>query len=256
MTPAIWIGTSGWVYPHWKHIFYPPHLAQADWLRHYSYHFPTVEINRSFYRLPTRRVFEGWRGQTRQGFVFAVKASRYITHMKKLQQAGQALQRFFQAVEGLEEKLGPVLFQLPPFWHADPDRLAVFLAALPEGRRYAFEFRHPSWLEDTVLDLLSRHNVALAIPDFPGMPRRLELTADFAYIRFHGGRHGPGYADQELQPWAEWIAQWAGQAQVFAYFNNDFAGWALRNAVTLWQRLEHMGLAQKLAPLKPLQGEG
>jgi uncharacterized protein YecE (DUF72 family) len=227
-------------------------MDQKKWLLHYSSHFPTVEINRSFYRLPSRSVFETWRDQTPGGFVFSVKASRYITHLKKLKETGEALQRFFYAVEGLGEKVGPILFQFPPFWHADLGRLTRFLSSLPGAYRCAFEFRHASWLEDPVLELLRSYSIGLAIPDFPGMPRRMELTSNFVYIRFHGGQHGPGYTDGELSPWADRVAQWADQCEVFVYFNNDYAGWAVRNAATFWSKLKDIGLSQQLAPLKPL----
>ncbi len=253
--PQIWIGTSGWVYPHWAGIFYPATLRQSQWLAFYSSYFPTVEINRSFYRLPPRHVFEGWRLQTPKNFLFAVKASRYITHMRKLGDPVGPLTTFHSAIEGLGEKCGPILFQLPPFWKADRQRLSEFLRHLQPGRHYAFEFRHPSWLEDEVLEHLKAHQVALAIPDFPGMPRRMALTAPFTYIRFHGGEHGPGYTVEELQLWAERIAAWAQGVEIYVYFNNDYAGWAIRNAATLWRILEDMGLSQKLASLKTIQGE-
>lgn len=243
------------MYPHWQAVLYPQGLVQKSWLAYYSQHFPTVEINRSFYRLPARSVFEAWHRQTPQGFVFAVKASRYITHMKKLREPHAALERFFQAVGGLGDKAGPVLFQFPPFWRADLDRLAEFLCYLPPTYRYAFEFRHSTWLDDPVLDLLRKHEAALAIPDFPGMPCRPELTANFTYIRLHGGKNGPGYTQGELRDWSERIAHWSESAQVFVYFNNDFAGWAPRNAVTLWLQLKDMGLAEQLALLKPFEGQ-
>ena len=237
----ILIGTSGWVYRHWMGIFYPKSMPAAAQLPFFARHFPTVEVNYSFYRLPEREVFEAWRRQTPPDYLFAVKASRYLTHMKKLKQPEEPLARLMERATGLAEKLGPILFQFPHTWRADVPRLAAFMDVLAPyaaaGQRFAFEFRHLTWLNAEVFALLERHNAALCVPVHPDMPVDPRLTADWTYVRFHAGLRGIGFGDDELRFWAERIAQYRRHcnrgAFVYAYFNNDPGGHALRDARTL-----------------------
>lgn len=230
------IGTSGWHYPHWKGTFYPPEMPTSAWLAYYAARFESVEINNSFYQLPSETTFRQWYAATPPDFTFAVKASRFITHMKKLTDPQNSSAKFFERVELLGEKLGPILFQLPPHWHANPERLDVFLAAMPSGRRYAFEFRDPDWLTPAVYSVLERHNAALCIYHFNRRTAPLEITADFVYIRLHGpgGPYQGSYSTTELEEWARAIAGWVGQGKkIYGYFDNDTAGFAPSNALEL-----------------------
>jgi len=232
----VWIGTSGWIYKHWVGIFYPPNLPAGEHLPYYATHFPTVEVNYSFYRLPERSAFEAWRQQTPVGFLFAVKGSRYLTHMKKLKDPQEALARLMERATALEEKLGPILFQFPHTWAANLSRLDEFLGALEAyaPRRFAFEFRHESWLCPPVYALLERAGAALCAPVSPRLPRHLGLTAPWTYIRMHEGRAGIGFGGAELQEWAGHIGRFERQgADVYVYFNNDPQGYALRDADAL-----------------------
>ena len=235
------VGCSGWAYPHWRERLYPKGLPQRRWLAHYAEHFDTVEINSTFYRLASPAAAETWVEQSPAGFVFAVKASRYLTHVKRLTMMEQGLKRFYEPLRPLTrtEKFGPVLWQLPETFHRDDERLAGALAALPRGR-HAFEFRHASWFDDDVYSLLRDHGVALVIGDDPSRPfQTRERTTDWTYIRFHRGNRGRGgnYSRSEIDTWARRIAQWRRQTEVFAYFNNDWEGYALRNARLLKERL-------------------
>jgi uncharacterized protein YecE (DUF72 family) len=230
------IGTSGWVYKHWMSIFYPPRMPGDQQLPFYAGRFDTVEINYSFYHLPERSVFENWRRQTPEDFLFAVKGSRFLTHMKKLTDPEEPLQRLIDRAEGLEEKLGPILFQFPAQWKLNLPRLEAFMAALRSyaGKRYTFEFRHPSWLVPEVYRLLEDAGAALCLPLHPKMPLDVRLTANWTYIRFHTGRHGTGFGEDELREWAERIRGFRSQGiDTLAYFNNDPEGWAIVNAESL-----------------------
>jgi uncharacterized protein YecE (DUF72 family) len=220
-----WIGTSGWSYKHWQNgLFYPPKLPAADFLPFLAQQFATVEINYSYYQLPPRATFEAWQQRAPAGFVFAVKASRYLTHMKKLRDPVEPLERLLHNAGGLGDRFGPVLFQFPRQWPLNLGRLTDFFAALAgfPPHQYAFEFRHQSWLVAPVFDLLRQHQAALCLPIGWGIPLVIELTADWTYLRFHGGQHGVGFEDDELQPWAERLRAWR-QAGVtsYSYFNND-----------------------------------
>ncbi|MFA0734426.1 MAG: hypothetical protein OGMRLDGQ_000926, partial [Candidatus Fervidibacter sp.] len=232
------IGTSGWVYPHWRERFYPPSLPTKQWLSFYAQHFDTVEVNNSFYRLPKRETFEQWRKETPGDFAFAVKGSRFITHMKKLKGVGEALDRFFSAVDGLGEKLAIVLWQLPPNLKSDAERLDAFLRMLPRHCAHAIEFRHPSWWqEETIWKVMERHEIAHCVPIAPPFPKELAriVTAPLVYLRFHGwdGLYAGFFPDDELAWWAEQIANWQKQGlTVFAYFNNDVNAYAVINAKT------------------------
>lgn len=232
------IGTSGWVYPHWRGHFYPEGLAEPDWLAFYARHLDSVEINRSFYRLPARANFAAWRAGTPEGFVFAVKASRFITHMKKLKEPEATLPPLLEAAAGLDGKLGPLLFQLPPRWHVNPERLRTFLQTLPMGIRAAFELRDPSWHTQEILDLLAEHNAAFCVYDIGGIASPRAVTADFAYLRLHGpgapycGRYGTA----ALTEWADWLRQQRVET-AYAYFDNDQAAHAVRDAMELKEML-------------------
>ena len=235
------VGCSGWSYPHWRGRVYPERLPQRRWLEHYATFFDTVEVNATFYRLPRQDTVAAWAEETPRGFLFAVKASRYLTHVRRLSDLGRGVERFYERIAPLAQasKLGPVLWQLPETFHRDDDRLARALARLPVGR-HAFEFRHPSWFVQDVYALLAEHDAALVLGDHP--ERRFqthELTADWTYVRFHHGSRGRrgNYSARELEAWAGRIASWRAEADVFAYFNNDQEGYAVRNAVDLRHRL-------------------
>ena len=235
------MGCSGWVYPHWRERLYPKGLPQRRWLSCYAAHFDTVEVNSTFYRLASPSAVEAWLEQSPDGFIFAVKASRYLTHVKRLAMLDTGIKRFYERLGPLTrtKKFGPVLWQLPGNFHRDDERLSGALKALPAGR-HAFEFRHPSWFTDEVYALLSEHRVALVIGDDPTRPfQSLERTTQWTYIRFHRGNRGRGgnYSRAEIETWARRIAQWRRQIEVYAYFNNDWEGYALRNAELLKERL-------------------
>jgi uncharacterized protein YecE (DUF72 family) len=227
------VGTSGYHYPHWRGAFYPPQLPTREWFAWYVERFDTVELNNTFYRLPEARVFDAWHEQAPPGFCFALKFSRYGSHLKRLRTPRATLRRFLARAERLGEQLGPILVQLPPRWRADPARLAAFLAAAPQRHRFAVEFRDPSWLVPAVFDVLQEHGAALCIHDLiEDHPR--ELTAGWAYLRFHGAGRGGSYAVGALVARARAIRRWLGRGvDVYAYFNNDRAAYAVANATTL-----------------------
>jgi uncharacterized protein YecE (DUF72 family) len=230
------IGTSGWSYRHWRGAFYPAELPAKHWLSHYVQHFHTVELNTTFYRLPKPEAVDAWRASTPRRFQFAVKGSRFLTHMKKLADPRAGLRRFLPLAERLAPKLGPILFQLPPHWSCNLDRLRLFLEALPTTHDYAFELRDPSWLVPAVYQLLSRHNAALCIYHLAGFQSPLELTADFTYLRLHGpeGKYAGDYTPATLRAWARRIATWRRSLRhVFVYFDNDQRGFAAKNALML-----------------------
>lgn len=238
---SILIGTSGWSYPHWKRRFYPEDVPQRKWLEHFSKTFGTVEINSSFYGLPSRETFETWRRLVPGDFIFSVKASRYITHVKKLRDTTEAWQRLYENALGLAEKLGPVLFQFPPTWEKNRDRLAEFLTQLPASAKCAFEFRHPSWFHQDIYRLLRAKPAALCLADSPRYPLVVEVTAPFTFVRFHGSKIGSGsaYTKTELLSWAARITEFAKRGlDVYAYFNNDAFAYAVQNAVTLRELLK------------------
>jgi uncharacterized protein YecE (DUF72 family) len=234
------IGTSGWHYDHWRGPFYPEDLRPGDYLGFYRQKFHTVEINNSFYRLPSEKALADWRESVPAGFIFAVKASRYITHMKKLQDPETSLAPFLERVRLLGNRLGPILFQLPPRWRFNEERLHDFLQALPRDFRYALEFRDPSWLNDQAGRLLREHGAAFCIYELAGRISPLEVTADFVYIRLHGpgGAYRGRYDRHTLEDWAEAISAWAGRGlPVYCYFDNDEAGFAAQNALELEEML-------------------
>jgi uncharacterized protein YecE (DUF72 family) len=235
------VGCSGWNYGDWRGRFYPPKTPASRWLEYYAQAFDTVEVNSTFYRLASRQAVERWVQQTPPDFVFALKASRYLTHIRRLRDMGRGIKRFYAPLRPLLEagRVGPILWQLPETFHRDDDTLHFALERLPEGR-HCFEFRHPSWFEEPVLELLREHGVALVIGDHPQRPfQPLELTTDWTFVRFHYGRRGRNgnYSTRELQTWKRRLAAWRSRVEVFAYFNNDWQGFAPRNARWLAERL-------------------
>jgi uncharacterized protein YecE (DUF72 family) len=223
---AVRVGCSGWNYKHFREVVYPKGMPPSRWLEHYATIFDTVEVNSTFYRLPKRDSVARWVEETPPDFVFSVKASRFLTHIKRLADLGQGLKHFYERIEPLIDspKLGPVLWQLPESFHRNDERLADALARVPPGR-HCFEFRHPSWFVEDVYGLLREHGAALVIGDHPSRPFQThELTAEWTFVRFHGS-HGLGgdYTEAELETWKRRIASWRSRVEVFAYFNNDWA---------------------------------
>lgn len=232
------IGTSGWVYSHWRERFYPKSLPQAEWFAHYCRSFDTVEINYTFYRLPQAEVFDHWAQQAPRNFLYAVKASRFLTHMKKLRDPEEPLERLLSRAKRLGKHLGPVLYQLPPGWHRDLKRLDAFCAALPRRRPQAMEFRDPDWLCEETFALLQRRRVALCLHD--GLPKHPRVvTAGFTYLRFHGtGQKDGNYSRAALRAWAKWMRDTLQRGvSIYAYFNNDPSAHAVRNALALREML-------------------
>lgn len=227
------VGTSGYRYDHWRRVFYPPELPKAEWFAFYARRFDTVEINNTFYRLPEAHVFEAWRAAAPPNFLYALKFSRYGTHLKRLRDPVQPIALFLERARRLGPALGPILVQLPPHWHADAARLEAFLEALPRTQRWAIEFRDSSWLCEPIFALLAKYGVALCVHDMlPRHPRR--VTADFVYLRFHGRRYGGSYTPQQLVAHARRVRAFLEDGiDVYAYFNNDAEGHAVRNALDL-----------------------
>jgi uncharacterized protein YecE (DUF72 family) len=233
------IGCSGWQYRHWRGTFYPSELAQTRWLEYYASRFDTVEINNTFYRLPEASVFATWNKRVPRGFLYAVKASRFLTHMKKLKDPKPPLDRLFSRARALGQALGPILYQLPQQWSVDVERLSTFLRSLPRQRRHAIEFRNPSWYTDEVFRLLAEHHVACCVHDMAGSATGRPVIGPFVYARFHGPTKYSGrYDDRTLNDWAAWFAARLQEGRpVFAYFNNDVGGHAPEDAQRLRQKL-------------------
>ncbi len=243
------IGCSGWLYKHWRGSFYPANLPQSRWFAAYANTFDTVEINNSFYRLPTAETFARWHDQAPGGFLYAAKASRFLTHMKKLKEPANPLVRFFEHARELGPALGAVLYQLPPNFGINLDRLTGFLEAIPEAAQQAglldppyhvIEFRDPSWYDDRVFALLERHHAVMCLHDMQGSSTDRAVVGPAVYVRFHFGtsKYGGRYEDRRLDDWAGWLAERARQGlDVFAYFNNDTGGHAPRDAVRLRERI-------------------
>jgi uncharacterized protein YecE (DUF72 family) len=237
------IGCSGWNYKHWRNgVFYPPRLPASKWLPFYAERFDTVEVNATFYRLPRPSAVANWVALTPPGFVLTIKMSRYVTHVKRLTGVNESLERFYATIAPLvgSRKFGPVLWQFPETFHRNDERLLGALDVLPAGR-HAFEFRHASWFAPEILELLRARNAALVIGDHPDRPfQTLDLTADWTFLRFHYGKRGRGgnYSARELDEWAGRIGDWRRRGiDVYAYFNNDWEGYAIENALGLKQRL-------------------
>jgi uncharacterized protein YecE (DUF72 family) len=232
------IGCSGWNYQDWRERVYPKGCPPSRWLQYYATLFDTVEVNATFYRLASPKAVANWVEQTPPDFLLTLKASRYLTHIKRLSNLDQGIRRYYESIEPLvgSPKLGPVLWQLPENFHRDDERLANALGALPEGR-HCFEFRHRSWFVDDVYEMLREHGAALVIGDHPERPfQTYEMTTDWTFVRFHYGKRGRrgNYSETELETWAERIAGWREKVEVLAYFNNDWEGFAVKNG--LWMR--------------------
>jgi len=232
------IGTSGYNYQHWRGVFYPKDLPEKKWLEFYAKVFNTVELNVTFYRLPKMQVFEGWRERVPKNFRYAVKGSRFITHIKKLKDCQDPVRIFYKNAKALGEKLLVILWQLPPNLKVDHEKLEKFVKFLPAGR-HAFEFREKSWFCKAVYDILKKNRMSLVLADSPSWPYEEILTAAFVYIRMHGGRslYGSKYSDKELKVWAEKIKKWGKDRDIFVYFNNDTHGYAVENAKKLRELL-------------------
>jgi uncharacterized protein YecE (DUF72 family) len=238
---AVRVGCSGWSYAHWRRTVYPEDVPPRRWLEHYATLFDTVEINATFYRLPKRDTVAAWVERAPANFTFAVKASRFLTHVRRLTDVGRGVERFYDRIAPLRDspKMGPVLWQLPATFRRDDERLSAALSRLPTGR-HCLEFRHESWFAPDVYALLREHRAALVVGVHPERPFQAhELTADWTYVRFHHGSRGRrgNYSDRELETWARRIATWRRRAEVFAYFNNDWEGFAVRNGLALRERV-------------------
>jgi uncharacterized protein YecE (DUF72 family) len=244
----VWIGTSGWTYDGWRGPFYPKDVPKKDWLRWYASQFATTEINGSFYRTPSLEAVEAWRELTPTGFVFAWKASKFITHWKRLSDKSvNSIELMETRLKVLKRKAGPVLFQLPARFKADREQLASFLKLLPKRYRYAFEFRDASWYEEPLLDVLRDRNIALCLSDHEDAPAPWEVTADFVYVRGHGptGRYAGRYGAQKLRDWARTIAKWKRKRlDVYCYFDNDQKSAAPKDARQLLGLLKGGGVAR------------
>jgi uncharacterized protein YecE (DUF72 family) len=249
------VGTSGWQYKDWRGLVYPPRCPQALWLEEYTRRFVTVENNNAFYRLPEAETFQRWRERTPPGFVMAVKASRFLTHIKRLKDPQEPVERLMAAADGLGPKLGPVLLQLPPTLRADPELLGACLGCFPAHVRVAVEPRHASWWSDPVREMLSAHGAALCWADRLGRPQTpLWRTADWGYLRLHEGRGRPrpGYGGQALNTWLDRITDaFEADKDVYVYFNNDPGGAAIRDAVTLAGLARRRGLEVSRALYDP-----
>ena len=238
---SVHIGTSGWHYPHWRDLFYPPRLPSRDWLPYYADQFGCVEINNSFYRLPTQDSVEQWLAQTPPGFIFTLKASRYISHMKKLRDCARPLEILLTVARRFADRLGAVLFQLPPRWHVNPDRLRGFLDLLPDDLRFAMEFRDPSWHLPEIGALLQAHNVAFCQFDLAGFTSPVLVTTDLIYVRLHGpdGAYAGSYGEDLLASWAGGLTAWDREGrEVYVFFDNDWDACAVHNALTLQQLVQ------------------
>ena len=234
------VGCSGWNYKDWREAVYPKGVPQREWLSYYAGLYDTVEVNATFYRLPTRSTVETWIENTPDDFVFSIKASRYLSHVKRLRGIADGIARLRSRLEPLlsTPKMGPLLWQLPENFHRDDERLAEALEALPEWR-HCIEFRHPSWFAPDLLAMLREHGVALVIGDHPERPFQLhELTTDWTYVRLHYGKRGRrgNYSESELETWKRRIAAWRADAEVYVYCNNDWEAFAARNAAWLRDR--------------------
>ena len=235
----LYCGTSGWNYEQWKHRFYPDGLPQEKWLSYYANRFNTVEINNSFYHLPEKKTFEHWREASPENFIFAVKASRYLTHMKKLKDPQEPLEKIIANSAGLGDRRGPILYQLPPYWHINICRLKSFLEILPKNNRHVFEFRDDSWQCDEVWQLLEEYGIGYCIMDAPELITHLKTTANYSYVRMHSGGEETqsNYTDKQLYIWAERVEELLKLGDVYIYFNNDYNAFAVNNAFTLKKML-------------------
>jgi len=236
IAPQYYIGCSGWHYDHWRNLFYPAGLPKQEWLPFYAKQFNTVELNSSFYFFSSEKTFKRWRESTPDNFVFAVKVSRFITHIKKLRNSEIAISNFLSRASILQNKLGPFLYQLPPSMKRNDEILCEFLALLPRCYNHVFEFRHESWLNASTFNILRKHNIGLCVFDMPDIDCPLITTSDFAYVRFHGSQklYSSRYSDKELSRWSQDIIQLGENVKaIYVYFNNDVEAFAIKNALTL-----------------------
>lgn len=236
MKGRVHIGTSGWHYKHWVGTFYPEGTPQDKQFRYYANIFDTVELNNPFYRLPAKETFAKWKRDAPKDFLFAVKANRYITHMKKLKAVKKPVDTFLRNASALGRKLGPILFQLPPHWKVNADRFSEFVQMLPDDQRYAFEFRDPSWYDSEIYSILRKHGCAFCIYELAGHRSPIEVTSDFVYVRLHGpgDKYQGKYTTRTLKTWEHHIREWQhGGKDVFIYFDNDQEGYAAFNAKKL-----------------------
>lgn len=237
MPAEVRIGTSGWHYKHWLGRYYPENCKPDQMLAHYLRDFDTVEINNTFYQLPAETTFDAWKRSVPADFLYAVKGSRFLTHMIKLKDPQRGLKNFLPRAERLGRNLGPILWQLPPRWNVNVERLEEFLRELPPEHRYAFEFRNATWLVDPVYEVLRRHNAAFCIYELAGFQSPLEITADWTYVRLHGPTHFKyqgSYSGRQLEAWAERIRDWRKRLRaIYVYFDNDDSAYAVENALAL-----------------------
>ena len=242
MAADIHIGTSGYSYKHWAGRYYPQELKPSQWLNHYLQDFDTVELNNTFYTLPKEETFDAWRKNTPANFLFAVKGSRFITHMIKLKDPERGLVNFMPRAERLRRKLGPILWQLPPRWNVNVERLEEFLRLLPRKHRYTFELRTESWMIEPVYEVLRRYNAAFCIYELAGYRSPMEITADWTYVRLHGPtpfKYQGSYSDEQLAEWAARIRTWSRKMKaIYVYFDNDDSAYAVDNALTLKRMLK------------------
>jgi uncharacterized protein YecE (DUF72 family) len=243
MTTMVRIGCSGWVYKHWRGLFYPVGLPQSRWFQRYAEEFDTVEINNSFYRLPSGETFDKWRIQAPAGFCYAVKANRFLTQAKKLKDCEEPLERMMSAVRRLGDRLGPILYQLPPRMTRNLERLESFLKILPGDVTNVFEFRNTSWYDPRTYDLLDKYGASLCVHDMPGSKTSRLATGPIVYVRFHGGegKYWGRYSDEGLLGWTDWILEQTSQGRrAWCYFNNDMHGHAIEDARTLKSMVRQM----------------
>ncbi len=239
----IHIGTSGWSYQHWKGNFYPENLKENDFLNYYSKQFHTVEVNNTFYHLPEEKTIKNWTDCVPDNFIFSVKASRYITHLKKLKDAKEPVNNFLKLIETFGNKTGPILFQFPPHFSFNAERLGEFINILPKNQRYTFEFRDPNWFNDLTYEFLKDNNIAFCIYYMGETESPTQITSDFVYIRFHGAENlgAGGYSDEKLKEFAKNIKNYYDQGkEIFCYFNNDEAGYAVKNALKLKELINNV----------------
>ncbi|CCB86138.1 putative uncharacterized protein [Parachlamydia acanthamoebae UV-7] len=232
---SIHIGTSGWSYPHWKENFYPEEIKMKDWLNYYSSNFSTVEINSTFYRIPSISTVEKWTAQVPNNFLFSIKASQYITHRKRLHECEESLAYFYQTIRHFKEKMGPILFQLPPSFKMNKERLVDFISLLEKDLPCVFEFRNETWYNDDIYELLTKNKIALCITDLNGRLSPEEITAPFTYIRLHGPKEAyqGSYGSSQLKAWKKKIDKWTEKTVVYCYFDNDEKGYAIEDAKNL-----------------------
>jgi len=247
----LYVGTSGWQYRHWKRVFYPDKLPQRAWLPYFAARFQTVEVNNTFYNLPDKSVFEQWRANTPDDFLFALKMSRYLTHLKRLHDPGEPVHRFLERARALGSKLGPILLQLPPRYRVNLKRLEETLVLFDRAARIAVEFRAESWFTAETSRLLEQHHAALCLADSPRRQQPAWRTADWGFVRFHegNGARAPGYEREALRRWVSRIGEtWPADADVFVYFNNDTAGYAIKDAIVFAELADAAGLRPTRVP--------